>query len=153
MDVSYLMDRNSCISHIGAHGWDNEDRILLGNFPEISNNKLETLKTYFLSSTDNLYYLLSCNNSLLEYLSLHAHPNLSQFEKFVGCTHDYLREQTELVSSLQERLYFAEVHVFEENIAHSLQGLRFSSELTATCWETIKILNYLKKPGLSISGW
>ena len=69
----------------------------------------------------------------------------------MGCTHDYLREQTELVSNLQERLYFAEVHVFEENIAHSLQGLRFSSKLTATHWETIKLLNYLNKPGLSIS--
>ena len=75
-------------------------KIFLG----FSNIKLETFKTYFLSSTDNLYYLLSCNNSLLEYLSLHAHPNLSQFEKFVGCTHDYLREQTELVSNLQERI-------------------------------------------------
>ena len=84
-------------------------------------------------------------------MSLHAHPNLSQFDKFAGCTHDYLREQTELVSNLQERLYFAEVHVIEENIAHSLQGLRFSSKLTATRWETIKLSNYLNKPGLSIS--
>ena len=36
-------------------------------------------------------------------------------------------------------------------IAQSLQGLRFSSKLTATCWETIKLLNYLNKLGLSIS--
>ena len=82
---------------------------------------------------------------------MYAHPNLSQFENFVGCTHDYLREQTEKISNFQERLYFAKVHVFEEKIAHSLQGLRFSSKLTATCWKTIKLLNYLNKPGLSIS--
>ena len=62
------------------------------------------------------------------------------------------KRTTDLVSNLQERLYFADIHVLEENIAHILQGLRFCSELKQHVGKQLNTYNYLNKPGLSISG-
>ena len=119
--------------------------------PSSFTTQLETYKKYFSASLEEISCSLSYHHDVREYLSVYAHPTVSQLRLFAGYTHTYLQGQTELPKNLQERLYFTKVHVAEEKIAYNMQVLIFATKLAKTWWEVIKLQQNLIKSGKYLS--